>query len=303
MGAECCAENCIFRVLLTIKVCVFSPFKAAVGVLPRLFFFLKLSRVLVERPIVRSFALFKQVAVIVLNPTSSNGRCNVSPLGWRGVLHRCPFLWQHQPLYKPPLRAKPHPGASLHVASGPPLSQDRLLQHEAYRSWRRNRVSAVPGAAFPTGSHRLARGRTGWRGTKVLLLPSWFTPSLCSPGCVPRVPRGSRKRAPSPEALQKTPIVAALRTADPGVLGRCAIPFVPACFCFAVTPSLSLSCSFDYGDRFWDIKGKYFSCQCGSPKCKHSSSALAQRQASTSSQDTQENGLPDTSSATAAGPF
>ncbi|XP_014807858.1 PREDICTED: histone-lysine N-methyltransferase EHMT1 isoform X5 [Calidris pugnax] len=60
---------------------------------------------------------------------------------------------------------------------------------------------------------------------------------------------------------------------------------------------------FDYGDRFWDIKGKYFSCQCGSPKCKHSSSALAQRQASTSSQDTQENGLPDTSSATAPGPF
>ncbi|EOA95687.1 Histone-lysine N-methyltransferase, H3 lysine-9 specific 5, partial [Anas platyrhynchos] len=59
---------------------------------------------------------------------------------------------------------------------------------------------------------------------------------------------------------------------------------------------------FDYGDRFWDIKGKFFSCQCGSPKCKHSSSALAQRQASTSSQDTQENGLPDTSSATAAGP-
>ncbi|KAM6048000.1 histone-lysine N-methyltransferase EHMT1 isoform 6-T11 [Chlamydotis macqueenii] len=60
---------------------------------------------------------------------------------------------------------------------------------------------------------------------------------------------------------------------------------------------------FDYGDRFWDIKGKYFSCQCGSPKCKHSSSALAARQASTSFQDTQENGLPDTSSATAAGPF
>lgn len=90
---------------------------------------------------------FKQVAVIIPNPTSSNERCNVSPLGWRGVLHRCPFLWQHQPLYKPPLRAKPHPGASLHVASGPPLSQDRLLQHEAYRSRRRNRVGAVPGAA------------------------------------------------------------------------------------------------------------------------------------------------------------
>ncbi|NXD66715.1 EHMT1 methyltransferase, partial [Eolophus roseicapillus] len=81
------------------------------------------------------------------------------------------------------------------------------------------------------------------------------------------------------------------------------LPFAPVCWCFAVTPSLSLSYSFDYGDRFWDIKGKFFSCQCGSPKCKHSSSALAQRQASTSSQDTQENGLPDTSSATAAGPF
>ncbi|KAM6244073.1 histone-lysine N-methyltransferase EHMT1 isoform 3-T3 [Porphyrio hochstetteri] len=60
---------------------------------------------------------------------------------------------------------------------------------------------------------------------------------------------------------------------------------------------------FDYGDRFWDIKIKYFSCQCGSPKCQHSSSALAQRQASTSSQDTQENGLPDTSSASATGSF
>uniref|UniRef100_A0A674ESB8 Euchromatic histone-lysine N-methyltransferase 1b n=1 Tax=Salmo trutta TaxID=8032 RepID=A0A674ESB8_SALTR len=27
---------------------------------------------------------------------------------------------------------------------------------------------------------------------------------------------------------------------------------------------------FDYGDNFWDIKGKHFSCECGSPKCKHS---------------------------------
>lgn len=77
----------------------------------------------------------------------------------------------------------------------------------------------------------------------------------------------------------------------------------PECSFITVTPFPFLSCSFDYGDRFWDIKGKFFSCQCGSPKCKHSSSALAQRQASTSSQDTQENGLPDTSSATAAGPF
>ncbi|XP_053138303.1 histone-lysine N-methyltransferase EHMT1 isoform X3 [Hemicordylus capensis] len=63
---------------------------------------------------------------------------------------------------------------------------------------------------------------------------------------------------------------------------------------------------FDYGERFWDIKGKYFSCQCSSPKCRHSSAALAQRQASTSApQEAPENGLPDTSSAAAvaAAPF
>jgi hypothetical protein len=62
-----------------------------------------------------------------------------------------------------------------------------------------------------------------------------------------------------------------------------------------------LSCApprFDYGERFWDIKGKLFSCRCGSPKCRHSSAALAQRQAS-AAQEAQENGLPDTSSATA----
>ncbi|XP_055988880.1 histone-lysine N-methyltransferase EHMT1 isoform X6 [Sorex fumeus] len=55
---------------------------------------------------------------------------------------------------------------------------------------------------------------------------------------------------------------------------------------------------FDYGERFWDIKGKLFSCRCGSPKCRHSSAALAQRQAS-AAQQAQENGLPDTSSSTA----
>ncbi|XP_062873911.1 histone-lysine N-methyltransferase EHMT1a isoform X2 [Trichomycterus rosablanca] len=27
---------------------------------------------------------------------------------------------------------------------------------------------------------------------------------------------------------------------------------------------------FDYGDQYWKIKRKYFSCQCGSPKCRHS---------------------------------
>ncbi|XP_006749301.1 histone-lysine N-methyltransferase EHMT1 [Leptonychotes weddellii] len=52
---------------------------------------------------------------------------------------------------------------------------------------------------------------------------------------------------------------------------------------------------FDYGERFWDIKGKLFSCRCGSPKCRHSSMALAHRQAS-ATQEGQENGLPDTSS-------
>ncbi|CAO2598463.1 Histone-lysine N-methyltransferase EHMT1 [Lemmus lemmus] len=59
---------------------------------------------------------------------------------------------------------------------------------------------------------------------------------------------------------------------------------------------------FDYGERFWDVKGKLFSCRCGSPKCRHSSAALAQRQA-TAAQETQENGLPDTSSAAAADPL
>lgn len=43
---------------------------------------------------------------------------------------------------------------------------------------------------------------------------------------------------------------------------------------------------FDYGERFWDVKGKLFSCRCGSAKCRHSGSARAPRQ----------DGLPDTSS-------
>lgn len=41
-----------------------------------------------------------------------------------------------------------------------------------------------------------------------------------------------------------------------------------------VTDSLCY-CRFDYGDRFWDIKSKYFTCQCGSEKCKHSAEAIA----------------------------
>ncbi|XP_072344384.1 histone-lysine N-methyltransferase EHMT1-like isoform X9 [Scyliorhinus torazame] len=57
---------------------------------------------------------------------------------------------------------------------------------------------------------------------------------------------------------------------------------------------------FDYGDRFWDIKSKYFTCQCGSEKCKHSAAAIAQRQATISQLEAQQNGLPDTSSAASA---
>ncbi|XP_032905138.1 histone-lysine N-methyltransferase EHMT1 isoform X3 [Amblyraja radiata] len=57
---------------------------------------------------------------------------------------------------------------------------------------------------------------------------------------------------------------------------------------------------FDYGDRFWDIKNNYFTCLCGSEKCKHSAAAIAQRQATVSQMEAQQNGLPDTSSSTSA---
>ncbi|XP_072286738.1 histone-lysine N-methyltransferase EHMT1 isoform X3 [Pyxicephalus adspersus] len=54
---------------------------------------------------------------------------------------------------------------------------------------------------------------------------------------------------------------------------------------------------FDYGDRFWDIKGKLFSCRCDSPKCKHQSLKTSPPcQPATPSEAPQENGLPDTSS-------
>ncbi|KAL4593602.1 histone-lysine N-methyltransferase EHMT1-like [Arapaima gigas] len=55
---------------------------------------------------------------------------------------------------------------------------------------------------------------------------------------------------------------------------------------------------FDYGDHFWDIKGKFFSCQCCSPKCRHSAAALAQRQADSTPEGRQPSALPDTSSST-----
>ncbi|XP_018420918.1 PREDICTED: histone-lysine N-methyltransferase EHMT1 [Nanorana parkeri] len=54
---------------------------------------------------------------------------------------------------------------------------------------------------------------------------------------------------------------------------------------------------FDYGDRFWNIKGKLFSCRCGSPKCKHAVQKTAPPcQPATPVEAPQENGLPDTSS-------
>lgn len=50
---------------------------------------------------------------------------------------------------------------------------------------------------------------------------------------------------------------------------------------------------FDYGDRFWDIKSKYFTCQCGSEKCKHSAEALALEQSRLARLDAPHDLLPD----------
>ncbi|XP_067278822.1 histone-lysine N-methyltransferase EHMT1 isoform X2 [Pseudorasbora parva] len=59
---------------------------------------------------------------------------------------------------------------------------------------------------------------------------------------------------------------------------------------------------FDYGDHFWDVKGKLFSCQCGSSKCKHSAAVIAQTQADSTPGDQQPSTLPDTSSSTPSSP-
>ncbi|CAM9113675.1 unnamed protein product [Lampetra planeri] len=51
---------------------------------------------------------------------------------------------------------------------------------------------------------------------------------------------------------------------------------------------------FNYGDHFWEVKSKSFSCECGSSKCKYSSTAMASLQA-----DQQQPSVsPDTSSST-----
>ncbi|XP_043914104.1 histone-lysine N-methyltransferase EHMT1 [Protopterus annectens] len=58
---------------------------------------------------------------------------------------------------------------------------------------------------------------------------------------------------------------------------------------------------FDYGDRFWDIKNKYFSCHCGSPKCRYSAEDTVEQQTITA-EDAQINGLFETNSATGDSP-
>lgn len=37
---------------------------------------------------------------------------------------------------------------------------------------------------------------------------------------------------------------------------------------------LFVSNRFDYGEKFWIIKWKQFTCTCGSPKCKYSSETI-----------------------------
>ncbi|XP_032395631.1 histone-lysine N-methyltransferase EHMT1 isoform X2 [Etheostoma spectabile] len=54
---------------------------------------------------------------------------------------------------------------------------------------------------------------------------------------------------------------------------------------------------FNYGDDFWEVKSKLFSCECGSSKCKYSSAAMASLQAdSTPGNQQQPSASPDTSS-------
>uniref|UniRef100_A0A8C5C4F1 Euchromatic histone-lysine N-methyltransferase 1b n=1 Tax=Gadus morhua TaxID=8049 RepID=A0A8C5C4F1_GADMO len=54
---------------------------------------------------------------------------------------------------------------------------------------------------------------------------------------------------------------------------------------------------FNYGELFWEVKRKQFSCECGSPKCRYSSAALALLQADSTPGDRQQpSTLPDTSS-------
>nr|XP_057920138.1 histone-lysine N-methyltransferase EHMT1 [Doryrhamphus excisus] len=57
---------------------------------------------------------------------------------------------------------------------------------------------------------------------------------------------------------------------------------------------------FNYGKHFWQVKSKVFSCECGSSKCKYSSSAMASLQADSTPEDQQQpSASPDTSSSNA----
>ncbi|XP_018540805.1 histone-lysine N-methyltransferase EHMT1 isoform X2 [Lates calcarifer] len=54
---------------------------------------------------------------------------------------------------------------------------------------------------------------------------------------------------------------------------------------------------FNYGDHFWEVKSKLFSCECGSSKCKYSAAAMASLQADSTPEDQQQpSASPDTSS-------
>ncbi|XP_029940545.1 histone-lysine N-methyltransferase EHMT1 [Salarias fasciatus] len=54
---------------------------------------------------------------------------------------------------------------------------------------------------------------------------------------------------------------------------------------------------FNYGDHFWEVKSKLFSCECGSSRCKFSSAAMASLQADSTPEERQQpSASPDTSS-------
>uniref|UniRef100_A0A7N8WR85 Euchromatic histone-lysine N-methyltransferase 1b n=1 Tax=Mastacembelus armatus TaxID=205130 RepID=A0A7N8WR85_9TELE len=58
---------------------------------------------------------------------------------------------------------------------------------------------------------------------------------------------------------------------------------------------------FNYGDHFWEVKSKLFSCECGSSKCKYSSAAMTSLQADSTPEDQQQpSASPDTSSSNKA---
>ncbi|XP_051907028.1 histone-lysine N-methyltransferase EHMT1-like isoform X2 [Hippocampus zosterae] len=57
---------------------------------------------------------------------------------------------------------------------------------------------------------------------------------------------------------------------------------------------------FNYGDHFWEVKSKAFSCECGSSKCKYSSAAMTSLQADSTPESRQQpSASPDTSSSDA----